>query len=144
MALHVPEEQQLTAAARVGLPTSLPREDVAAQVGRTAFVTGGMVGAWPHDPGVVGDLLHEPARRGGQPLSDDVLDRLRADGAVSWLSGSGPTVATLVEVGVTVPSFDGCATTVVDLDLGGVVVCPRDGCAWAASGDCGGCPHRRL
>lgn len=143
--LVVPDEQQLTSAARAALPDELARGDVATQVGRTAFVTGGMVGAWPHDPGVVGDLLHEPARRAGQPLSDEVLAALRAGGVVAWLSGSGPTVAALVDASATTgPTFDGARTIVVDLDLGGVITCPRDGCAWAGTSDCGACPRGRL
>lgn len=147
--VHVPNGRQRTNAARRALPDSLSRADVATQIGRTAFVTGGMVGAWPLDAGVVGDRLHEPARRRGLPVSDRIIDDLRALGLASWLSGSGPTVAALVGPNFTLASLgeaerDDVSVMVLDIDLGGVIVCPAGGCAWANAGACGSCPHGRL
>lgn len=147
--VHVPSGRQLTNAARGALPDALSRADVATQIGRTAFVTGGMVGAWPLDAQVIGDQLHEPARRSGLPVSDALIAELRGRGIPTWLSGSGPTVASLV--GATklpdlqeIVDADEVARHVLDVDLGGAVACPAGGCIWAQNGACGSCPHGRL
>lgn len=146
--LHVPTSRQLTSSARAALPDTLTRAEVITQVGRTAFMTGALTGAWPADAGVVGDVLHEPSRRDGLPTSDAILDQLRSRGVVSWLSGSGPTIASLVDADATIAALgiEGSDRQIllVDVDLGGVIVCPRGGCTWALDGDCGHCPHRAL
>lgn len=92
----VPEARQSTRHARAVLPRALPSPEVVTQVGRAGHVVGALLGAWPADPAVAGDRLHEPARAEAMPASGDLLAELRVEGIHAWLSGAGPGVATAV------------------------------------------------
>jgi homoserine kinase len=94
--LLVPDERQSTRSARGVLPRSLPTGDVVTQVGRAGHLVGALLGAWPADPAVAGDRLHEPARAEAMPESGELLDELRRAGVHAWLSGAGPAVAAAV------------------------------------------------
>lgn len=96
--LLVPPARQATTAARGVLPEGLPTREVAVQVGRAGHVLVALTGAWPADPGLAGDLLHEPVRLGLQPATGAVLKILRDGGVHAWLSGAGPSVAAAVPV----------------------------------------------
>jgi homoserine kinase len=148
----VPGTRQSTAAARAALPTSLPCADVATQAARAGHVLAGLTGAWPVDPGLAGDLLHEPARFAVMPASGRVVHALRSAGLHAWLSGAGPSVAAAV------PAVDTSAMAVVDevaadhgfrawpvgFDRSGAVACPDDGCAFSGAPTCVQCPRHAV
>lgn len=93
----IPAVEQLTWVARAMVPDHLDRADVITQVGRGAHVTGALVGAWPLDVRLAGDVLHEPARLPNMAITAAVLTAWRDQGVFSWLSGAGPTAAALVD-----------------------------------------------
>jgi homoserine kinase len=92
----VPAFEQLTAEARAMVPDHLDRRDVITQVGRAAHVTGALLGGWPPDVRLSGDVLHEPARLERMPVTAAVLSAWRAAGIFGWLSGAGPSATALV------------------------------------------------
>lgn len=92
----LPGTEQQTRHARAMVPEVLERDGVIAQASRAAHVTGGIVGAWPLDPGLGGDLLHEPARLPHMAVTADLLEAWRAADVFCWLSGAGPAAAALV------------------------------------------------
>lgn len=96
-ALHpvvfVPTERQSTVGARGVVPSELPTAEVADQAARAGHVIGGLVGAWPVEPAVSGDRLHEPPRFEAMPRSGRLVGALRDGGVHAWLSGAGPSVA---------------------------------------------------
>lgn len=93
----IPGVEQLTSVARAMVPDHLGRADVIIQVGRGAHVTGALVGAWPLDVRLAGDVLHEPARLPNMEITAAVLTAWRDQGVFSWLSGAGPAAAALVD-----------------------------------------------
>jgi homoserine kinase len=147
-----PDERQSTDASRATLPSSLSRADVVDQAARAAHVLVGMTGAWPLDPQLAGDRLHEPARLAGQPGPAALLAALRSDGIHAWLSGSGPSVLALAETGdstvlARVRELAGTSGGVVlelELDRLGALSCPDGGCAISGVGGCVQCPRERL
>jgi homoserine kinase len=148
----VPEERQSTDASRTTLPASLSRADVVDQAARAAHVLVGMTGAWPLDPGLAGDRLHEPSRLADQPGPAGLIAALRADGVQAWLSGSGPSVLALVAVDDEpsqthvreLAAVSGAAVLVLALDRLGALSCPDGGCALSGVGGCAQCPRERL
>lgn len=92
----IPGVEQMTAVAREMVPETLSRRDVVAQVGRAAHLTGALVGAWPPDPRLCGDVLHEPARLARMEVTAALLAAWRGAEVFSWLSGAGPAAAALV------------------------------------------------
>ncbi len=93
----IPAVEQLTAAARAMVPDRMERADVITQVGRGAHVTGALLGGWPLDVRLAGDVMHEPARLPHMEVTAAILTAWRDAGVFSWLSGAGPTAAALVE-----------------------------------------------
>lgn len=93
----IPAVEQLTSAARAMVPDAMDRADVITQVGRGAHVTGAIVGAWPLDVRLAGDVMHEPARLPHMAVTAAVLGAWRDAGVYSWLSGAGPSAAALVD-----------------------------------------------
>lgn len=91
-----------TDSSRRALPEFIQLDDVVANLGNiallvTAFTTG--------DPRALGqatrDLVHQPGRLDALPTSADALDAFLELGAWgAWLSGSGPSVAALVDPSV--------------------------------------------
>jgi len=92
----IPAIEQLTSEARAMVPDHLDRRDVITQVGRAAHVTGALLGGWPPDVRLCGDVLHEPARLARMPITAAVLSAWRAAGIFGWLSGAGPSASALV------------------------------------------------
>jgi len=147
-----PEERQSTDASRTTLPSTLSRADVVDQTARAAHMLVGMTGAWPLDAGLAGDRLHEPSRLADQPGPAGLIAALRAEGIQAWLSGSGPSVLTLVEVGDQglhsrireLAERGGAALHELALDRLGALACPDGGCALSGVGGCAQCPRERL
>lgn len=124
----VPETRQVTAGARRVVPSRLTREAAVDQAARAGHVLAGLLGAWPVDPGLAGDQMHEPPRLAAMAGSGQLVTALRRAGLHAWLSGAGPAVA------VAVPRRDvegsstcrrlaaehGFASRAVDWDLAGL------------------------
>lgn len=145
----VPATRQNTNEARAALPASLSRQDAATQAARAAHVAPALLGLWPVDPRIAGDLLHEPARFEAMPQSAALVDALRQHGVHAWLSGAGPTVAAVAgtvaaDQIVALSQEHGFVPDVLGWDLSGTLICRAGGCAFAASGGCAGCPRPRL
>jgi homoserine kinase len=150
VALLVPPGRQATRASRAALPATLARADVVTQVQRTGHVLGALLGAWPADPGLAGDRLHEPPRTAADRTAGDLLGGVRAAGLHAWLSGSGPTVAAVLSDEAAedrvraLGTAAGASVLVVVPDLLGALTCPDGGCGLAGSGGCAQCPRERL
>jgi homoserine kinase len=162
--VFVPSDRQATTAARGVLPDELPRAAVIAQASRAGHVLAGLTGAWPVDPAVAGDLLHEPPRLRAMAPSGALVTELRAHGVHAWLSGAGPSVAALLgDVVGSLPAevlaqaeAAGFAVQELAVDLAGALACPDDGCAIAGvvgerpegdaegRGRCVQCPRQRV
>ncbi len=148
----VPATRQLTSEARGVVPDQLSTPDVAAQAARAGHVLGGLLGAWPVDPTLAGDRLHEPPRAEVMPVAAELMAALRADGHHAWLSGAGPTVAVAVglrdeaaldAVRALAASRDH-EVLVLDWDKAGVIACIPGGCGVSGGSDCAVCPLRSL
>lgn len=146
--LLVPSQGSLTAETRAELPASLSREDAADQAARAGHVLAGLVGAWPVDPRLAGDHLHEPGRVEALGAGGELLGRLRAAGHHAWLSGAGPSIAVAVptrhdaarrEVAA---AAEAAGHQVLELawDRQGIRSCVPDGCGVAGSAGCADCP----
>lgn len=127
----VPDQRQGTAAARAALPEQLGRGDAVVQAARAGHVLAALIGAWPGDPGLVGDRLHEPARLAGMPATAALLGELRGSGVLAWLSGAGPAIAGVVPRRGTdhgrfaaLAEDHGFSLRVLDWDLAGIVHLP--------------------
>lgn len=146
----VPGDRQNTGEARAALPDALTRGDAATQAARAAHVAAGLLGMWPVDARLAGDLLHEPSRFGAMPRSSELVHAMRADGAQAWLSGAGPTVAAVArdraarERLVALAHDRGYVPDVLTWDLAGTIACPRGGCAFSGIEGCAACPRARL
>jgi homoserine kinase len=133
-------------------PFSLPHPPPPTPPPPAAHVLAGLTGAWPVDPSVAGDLLHEPPRLRAMAASGALVTELRSQGAHAWLSGAGPTVAALfdaVDRAALAPARGAAAalgftTHEVGFDLAGVLACPDDGCAISGVRGCVQCPRQRV
>lgn len=89
----VPEDRCETVAARAALPLAVSHADAAFSAGRAALLGAGLAA---HDPHLLtealADRLHEPYRRSGAPLLEELRASLPEGAAGVTLSGSGPTV----------------------------------------------------
>jgi homoserine kinase len=149
--LFVPAARQATTAARAVLPRALPCDAVAAQAARAGHVLAGLVGSWPVEPALAGDLLHEPARLEVMAGSGALVAGLRERGVHAWLSGAGPAVAAMVPVhGAAsgdlgdLAAAHGFVARAHRVDLSGAFACPDDGCAVSGVGGCVQCPRQRV
>lgn len=146
--LLVPAGESLTAAARAALPDQLPTSDVAQQAARAGHVLAGLTGAWPVDPRLVGDRLHEPPRAAALPDRGALLSALREAGAHAWLSGAGPSIAVAVPARGSGPLdqvravAEGTGHQVWELewDRQGIRACIPGGCGVSGSPGCTDCP----
>lgn len=133
----LPDVRSRTEETRGVLPDGLATAAMVAQGARLAHVVGGLVGAWPLDSGLAGDLYHEPVRLAAIRSSRTLVDAWRAHGVFAVLSGAGPAVAAIVlrrpdVVADTVAVAERAAHDVgvdvdvaaLDWDLRGAVVCP--------------------
>lgn len=148
----VPSLVQSTEASRATLPDGLERDGVVDQVARAGHVLVGLTGAWSIDPTLVGDRLHEPERTAALPDGGALLDTLRGEGRVAWLSGSGPVIVALAaeqdERALASARAHAQAADaellVLTLDRLGALACPDGGCALSGVGGCAQCPRERV
>jgi homoserine kinase len=91
----VPESTLSTHVARGLLPDSVPHADAAYTAGRAAL----LVHALTREPGLLleatEDRLHQRQRAAAMPESLALLDRLRAEGHATVVSGAGPSLLVL-------------------------------------------------
>lgn len=96
--IWMPAHMSITKEARTRLPLQIPIADAVGQSAACAAIYAGLrIGSWELMQGGNGDRIHEPHRLDSLPESRKVIDQLRSDGHVAWLSGSGPGVAALIE-----------------------------------------------
>lgn len=117
-----PSTETSTNAARAALPATVAFAGAVFNIGRTSLLVAALVTGDSAALGVATeDRLHSDQRLRLSPASAGALERLRSAGPVAtWLSGSGPTVAALVEPGdaqrvLAVLPHDGTAR-VLDID----------------------------
>lgn len=93
----VPLEETSTRAARRALPASVPFEDAAFNVGRTALLVASLLtGRYEYLPVATQDRLHQPYRQALNPAMEPAIRAAREAGAPgACLSGSGSTVIAL-------------------------------------------------
>ena len=148
----VPVTRQATIAARGVLPDGLPRAAVAEQAARAGHVLGALLGTWPADPRVTGDLLHEPPRLEVMGPTGELVRALRDAGIHAWLSGAGPTVAAAV-AGHDLDAVERCRSAAtasgftaypLDWELTGALACPEDACGIGGQRVCVHCPAGRV
>jgi homoserine kinase len=96
-----PATEVSTNEARSDLPNAVPLADAVFNIGRTALLVAALAsGDLRSLPIATEDRLHQRQRLEASPSSRAMFDRLEAARPVAvWLSGSGPTVAALVEAG---------------------------------------------
>jgi homoserine kinase len=95
-----PDSSTSTDASRRGLPPRVALEDAAFSVGRAAlWVAAVATGDLSALREACEDRLHQDARLEQRPDAAAVRDHLlgRVEVLAAWLSGSGPTIAALVE-----------------------------------------------
>jgi homoserine kinase len=100
-----PDSETSTSKSRASLPSTVPFEDAAFNVGRVALLVAAFAsGDLSALAAGVEDRLHQPSRLARVPDSEAALRALQSAGALAvWLGGSGPTVAALVRSGETEP-----------------------------------------
>lgn len=95
-----PQRSTSTDASRRVLPAEVPLADAAFSIARAAlWVAAVATGDAALLREACQDRVHQPGRLGARPDVTTALERLLAEPAVAaaWLSGSGPTVAALVD-----------------------------------------------
>ncbi len=97
--LFVPDAFGLTADARAVVPSSIPRQDAVANLGRCALlVTSLMSGEFDLLGEAMQDTLHQPYRSALFPHVAPMIERAMEQGAYgACLSGAGPSVLTFVD-----------------------------------------------
>ena len=96
--IWMPANMSLTKETRARLPLQISVAEAVGQSAACAAIYAGLrTGSWELMQGGNGDRIHEPHRLENLPDSRAVIDQLRAEGHVAWLSGSGPGVAALIE-----------------------------------------------
>ncbi|MET7638461.1 homoserine kinase [Streptomyces sp. NPDC005438] len=126
----VPAEPLLTQTARGLLPATVPHVDAVANAGRSAL----LVEALTRRPELLmpatEDRLHQEYRAPAMPRSAELVNRLRLDGVPSVISGAGPTVLALTDIGnadkVAGMADQDWAAYRLTLDLEGASVLPLD------------------
>lgn len=92
----VPATELATSRARALLPESVPFDDAARNISRSAL----LVHAMTVDPrrlmAATEDLLHQQSRAAAYPESVCLVDELRSRGLPTVISGAGPTVLALI------------------------------------------------
>lgn len=96
----VPERTLLTKDARAALPSRIPHEDAAFNLGRMGLLVAGLADRRLLLPEACDDRLHQDARSRLFPEAPGLLRDLRAAGAItSCWSGAGPTLLAVCERG---------------------------------------------
>ncbi|HVX29190.1 MAG TPA: homoserine kinase [Nitrolancea sp.] len=98
VALFVPDAFGLTADARAVVPTSIPRQDAVANIGRCALlILSLMQGDFAMLHEAMQDMLHQPYRNALFPHTAPMIEAATAHGAYgACLSGAGPSVLAFV------------------------------------------------
>lgn len=130
LVVWIPDATTSTDRSRVALSDTVAREDAVAGIANTALLIHALTtGATTHLPAAVADRLHQPGRLMARPDAAAAMEALGAAGALAtWLSGSGPTVAGLVDaasadaVARQVAVGEGEHVRVVGLDINGVAL----------------------
>lgn len=101
LVVWVPDRETPTSSARRLLPDQVPFADAAFNVGRTALLVAALAsGETDALRQATEDRLHQDRRLARVPDSRAAMDAALASGAwAAWLSGSGPSVAALVDPG---------------------------------------------
>lgn len=88
-----------TTSSRAALPESVPFSDAVFNVGHASLLVAALAAGDRDALGrAVHDRLHEPHRLASMPASEVAMDAFAGAPVIGcWLSGSGPTVAALVE-----------------------------------------------
>lgn len=99
IAVMVPDFFVSTKAARVSLPENVTLKDAAYNISRASLLTAMLIsGKTDGIRTAVGDRLHQSARKANIPHYDDIERKAYEFGACAvYLSGSGPTVAALLD-----------------------------------------------
>ena len=95
----VPTEPVSTKVARGLLPAAVPHADAAANAGRAALLVAAIAGRPDLLLTATDDKLHQEYREPAMPASLALVRKLRADGVPAVVSGAGPTVLALTDVG---------------------------------------------
>jgi homoserine kinase len=126
----IPATQTSTASSRNTLPAVVSLADAAFNIGRTALLVAALASG---DTAALGDAtqdrLHQDVRLRAAPKSRDALEAALSAGAwAAWLSGSGPTVASLCHPDVAQHVMDALPADgrvrQLDIDLAGARVLP--------------------
>ncbi|NNN22284.1 MAG: homoserine kinase, partial [Acidimicrobiales bacterium] len=96
----IPELELSTKSAREVLPETYSRRDVSKQLGRLALLLAGLADIDNFSDEPLLDLVHEPFRTALFPKSEEILESMRASGALSasW-SGAGPSLIAFTQDG---------------------------------------------
>ncbi len=124
----VPNTQVPTAKARRLLPATVPLPDAAFVAGRAALLTAALTWRPELLLAATEDRLHQQYRAEAMPRSAALLEKLRALGVPTIISGAGPTVLALPDA-ASVPAALGCAPKgwavhELEVDLAGAQVLP--------------------
>lgn len=95
----VPETTLSTHTARAVLPEVVPLATAAANSARTGLLVHALTSAPELLVEATTDLLHQEPRRPSYPQSMELVDALRAAGCAATISGAGPSVLVLTDVG---------------------------------------------
>jgi homoserine kinase len=122
--VFVPEQRGLTAAARAGLPATVPHADAVHTAGRAALLVAALTRRpeWLLD--ATEDRLHQPYRAAGIPATAALVAQLRAAGVPAVVSGAGPSVLALRPVPDRISLPPGWVRRGLAVDQGGAVVRP--------------------
>lgn len=102
LAVWVPNFETSTAKSRGSLSDSVRRDDAVFNIAHTVRVVTGLVeGDLDRLRSTLQDRMHQDERLRNAPLSRRAMEAMLSSGAsTAWLSGSGPTVASLCEPSV--------------------------------------------
>ncbi|MFM8383033.1 MAG: homoserine kinase [Actinomycetota bacterium] len=120
LAVWVPNFETSTAKSRGSLSDSLGRDDAVFNIAHTVRVVTGLVeGDLDRLRSTLQDRMHQDERLRNAPLSRRAMETMLSAGAsTAWLSGSGPTVASLCEMSV-VPAVRDALGGVPELSTSG-------------------------
>lgn len=124
-------EDTATDASRQVLPTTVPLDDAVFNLGRLGLL---MAALYENRPDLLRlateDRLHQSARLAGKATSAAAIEAaLEAGAMAAWLSGSGPTVAIIVEaeksheVAISLPASGSVLS--LDVDTSGTTLTPE-------------------
>lgn len=101
LVLFTPEVTTSTSESRTTLPGSYSKEDLVKSVGNVSMLTAMLASNTFNDDVlriVTNDVIHQPLRLDAcRPSKSAYLEFKKAGAVAQWLSGSGPSVAALVE-----------------------------------------------